>query len=218
MIYFNPGCALNLYKPQAQEKLLRFLKTQFEDIRLHTVCCHYEPRLPQGTKIINVCAGCDKRFGSLYAGVSTLSLWEVIDGVEGFPFPDYGRLPISVQDPCPVRNRPQVHAAVRSLLDKMNFRLAEPAQKGKDTICCGDSSYPHAPLEEVHQKMQQRAGAMPCADVCVYCVSCINAIEIGGKKPRYLLDLLLGEDTKAPNCDIIAWHEDLKDYRMRYGR
>lgn len=36
---------------------------------------------------------------------------------------------------------------------------------------------------------------MPCEEVVVYCASCITSMSVGGKRPRYLLDLLFGEDT-----------------------
>jgi len=123
MVYFNPGCALSLYKPEMAQTLLAFLKTQFDNISLHTICCHYDPKVPAGARIINVCAGCDRRSRTLYEGVSTISLWEVFDETDRFPFPNYGGIAISIQDPCPIRDRPEIHRAVRSLLYKMNMQV-----------------------------------------------------------------------------------------------
>ena len=42
---------------------------------------------------------------------------------------------------------------------------------------------------------------MPAEDVVVYCVSCAKAMFIGGKRPRYLVDLLFGEAT-VPGTSI----------------
>ncbi len=53
---------------------------------------------------------------------------------------------------------------------------------------------------------------MPCDDVCVYCVSCIKSMHIGGKNPRHLIDLLMGESTEPQISDTIKWHEQLQDY------
>ena len=210
--YFNAGCALSLYKPYVADKLLRFLNENYGEVHLHKICCHYDPQLEMGSMIINVCAGCDRRFRSLYEGITTISLWEVLDGLTTFSYPDYKGLKISVHDACPVREKPQVHQAVRSLLRKMNMDIAETPFHGTRSICCGDDFYPQLPIKQVHHQMKKRADSMPCSDVCVYCVSCIKSIYIGGKTPRYLIDLLMGEATEPQIYDTVLWHKQLDDY------
>ena len=54
--------------------------------------------------------------------------------------------------------------------------------------------------------MAKRAADMPADDVAVYCVSCVKAIHIGGKKPRFLADLVLGEATVPGVCEPEEWH------------
>lgn len=211
-VYFNPGCALSLYRPDMEQRILAHLNTVYRDVALHKVCCRHDPGLAAGSVIINVCAGCDRRFRSLYPGISTLSLWEVLDSTAGFPFPDYGGAALSVHDACPVREKPQVHAAVRSLLGKMNLRVVETAHHGTRSICCGDDFYPALPLEQVHARMQARAAAMPCQAVAVYCVSCIKSMHIGGRQPRYMVDLLFGQPTDPQVYDTVLWHEQLQAY------
>lgn len=179
---------------------------------MHKICCRHDPRLEAGSVIINVCAGCDRRFRSLYEGISTVSLWEVLDGIEAFPYPNYHGLKISVHDACPVREKPQVHQAVRNLLRKMNMDIAEPRYYGTRSICCGDDFYPRLPVEQVHRQMKKRAQSMPCDDVCVYCVSCIKSMFIGGKTPRYLIDLLMNEETEPQVYDTVQWHSQLNEY------
>jgi len=204
---YNPGCALMLYKPHYADKLLKIL-----GVKKHDICCHHNPNVESGTEIINTCAGCDKRFGSLYEGVSTISLWEVIAKDETFPFPNYDKLELSVHDACPVRNRSEVHDAIRELLKKMNIKIVEAEKIRKNSICCGDNFYPSLPIEKVHEKMRERANSMPTDDVCVYCVSCIKSMNIGGKRPRYILDLLFNEQTESKICDTVKWHEQINDY------
>ena len=211
-IYFNPGCGLRIYKPDMEQKLLKYVKEVYNDVKTHTICCKHEPKLEAGSIIINVCAGCDKRFSSLYEGVATISLWEVLDNADVFPYPDYGGIKMSVQDACPIREKPQVHAAVRSLLHKMNIEIIETEKHGENSVCCGDNFYPALELEQIHNKMKERAQAMPCNDVAVYCVSCIKAIFLGGKSPRYLVDLLFDEKTTPEIYDTIEWHNQLQSY------
>ena len=98
---------------------------------------------------------------------------------------------ISLHDACPVREKLQVHQAVRNLLKKMNIDVVETKFCGTNSICCGDNFYPKLPIEKVHEKTKARADSMPCKEVCVYCVSCIKSMYIGGKTPRHLIDLLM---------------------------
>jgi len=210
--YFNPGCALSIYKPEVEIKILKFLNENYGEVALHKICCHHDPKLEAGSLIINVCAGCDRRFRSLYQGISTISLWEVLDGLESFQYPDYKGLKLSVHDACPVREKPQVHKAVRNLLKKMNVEVVETKFSGTNSICCGDDLYPKLPIETVHQKMKERADSMPCDEVCVYCVSCIKSMYIGGKTPRHLMDLIMGETTEPQIYDTVQWHQQLQEY------
>lgn len=210
--YFNSGCALSLYKPTIGEKLFELLNNGLGQVELHNICCRYEPKLEEGSMIVNVCAGCDRRFRNLYDGISTVSIWEVLNETENFDFPDYNGLKISVHDPCPVRERKSVHLAVRSILKKMNIEVVETKFAGSDSKCCGDDFYEKIPIEKVHELMINRAESMPCEDVCVYCVSCIKSMFIGGKTPRYLPDLLLGESTDPQVYDTVKWHELLNVY------
>ncbi len=133
--YFNPGCALSLYKPESGRKMLALLNEHFGPVAPHGLCCHHDPGLPQGATIINNCAGCDRRFRSLYPGIRTLSLWEVLDSLENLPLPDYSGLTVSVHDSCSFRPKPQVHAAVRSLLAKMKIAIVESEFSGTKSIC-----------------------------------------------------------------------------------
>ena len=210
--YFNPGCALSIYKPEMEQRILEYLNQNYGDVSLHKICCRHDPKLEAGSVIINTCAGCDRRFGSLYEGIRTISLWEVLDQTDTFPFPDYSGLGVSVQDAYPVRENTAVHTAVRSLLRKMNIEIAETEHNRAHSICCGDSFYPALPLDEVHKQMKARADTMPCDDVAVYCVSCVKAMFIGGKTPRYMVDLLFGETTTPEIYDTVQWHEQLQAY------
>ena len=91
----------------------------------------------------------------------------------------------------------------------MNIVVVEPAKTRTKGSCCGDSLYGSAPVERVKALMSKRASEMPVEDVVVYCVSCIKAMHLGGKKPRYIVDLLFGEETSAGICEPDRWHADL---------
>lgn len=209
---FAPGCALMIYKPGLGRKMLDFLTMNFDGIAEHPVCCRHEPNLPAGAQIINTCAGCDRRYRELYGGITTISLWEVLAENNKFPFPDYKGKQMTILDACPTRNQERVHNAVRALLKRMNIAVVEPEKTRTKGTCCGDSYYGVLPVEQVKQRMRKRADEMPVDDVAVYCVSCCKAMYIGGKRPRYMVDLLFGEETNAGTFEPDEWHAEINSY------
>ena len=98
-LFFNPGCALSLYRPENVTEIFKYLQSNYPQIQMHNICCRHNPGLPNGPIIVNVCAGCDRRFRTLYEGISTISLWELIDNLNDFPFPDYHGMEVSIHDP-----------------------------------------------------------------------------------------------------------------------
>ena len=123
---------------------------------------------------------------------------------------------MAVSDACPVRDRPKIHDAVRTLLRKMNVTVLEPKSARNKSICCGDSLWGEVPTGKVIDFMTKRASQMPAEEVAVYCISCIKSVFNGGKKPRYLLDLIFGETTLPKTHDPDLWHKELDDYIMRH--
>lgn len=148
--------------------------------------CHHDPCLPAGSVIINNCAGCDRRFRKLYEGISTITYWEVLDFLPGVSLPDYGGVSMSVHDSCSFRCKPQVHGAIRSLLRKMNVTVAESEFSREKSICCGD--------------------------VVVTCISCIRSMTVGGKRARYLPDVIFGRDTLPMTDGLTDYHDRLEAY------
>ena len=209
---YAPGCALLIYKPKLADKVLEFLNEDLSHISEHLICCRNEPDLEYGTQIINTCAGCDRRYRELYEGITTISLWEVLADSTTFSFPDYKGAEMSIHDACPTRTEERVHVAIRKLLRKMNIKIIEPYHTGKNAVCCGDSFYGTLSTEQIKQQMKKRSDEMPCDNVVVYCVSCIKSMYIGGKKPRYIIDLLFGESTETGTFEPDEWHAEIQKF------
>lgn len=210
--YYNPGCALSTYKPDSEHKILVMLNEHFGPVKMHNICCHHDPKLPSESTIINNCAGCDRRFRSLYEGIQTISLWEILDSIDNLPLPNHSGMTVSVQDSCSYRPKPQVHATVRSILKKMNIEVIESQYYGTSSICCGDNFYPKLSIEKVNELQKKRAAQMPCQNVAVYCVSCVKSMTIGEKTAHHLTDLILGETTDPQELRLDVYHEALKKY------
>ncbi len=210
--YFAPGCALLIYKPELADKVFNFLQENLNINETLLSCCKHEPKVDIRTEVINICPGCDKRYRNDYAQTSTVSLWEIIDNSDVFPFPDYKGKKMTINDACPSRDQERIHKAVRSLLKKMNITLVEPEKTGTKGVCCGDTFYGEIPTEKVNIQMKKRAGEMPVDDVVVYCVSCTKSMFIGGKKPHYMVDLLFGEETIPKTIATDKWHRELDEF------
>ena len=209
---YAPGCALTIYKPQLSEKVHQILSQNLGEMPRLDTCCRNHPTLPTGTCIINTCPGCDRRYRTYYNESTTKSLWEIIAEGDWFTYPNYDGRKMSIQDACPTRSQPRVHIAVRALLERMNIKVVEPKRTGTGTICCGDALYPSRPLAEVEEAMRRRAADMPEDEVVVYCVSCIKAIAIGGRRPKYMVDLLFGEETEPQVTETVEWHKQIDEY------
>jgi Fe-S oxidoreductase len=209
---FAPGCALMLYKPELADRIHRLLSEKLNITENLLTCCQKDPLFDKKTTVINVCPGCDKRFGKDYDKCATISLWEILADNDIFDFPDYHRITMAVLDACPVRENEKVHNAVRKVLHKMNIKVVEPKNTMDRSICCGDSFYGEIPTEKVKEQMVKRANEMPARDVVVYCVSCTKSMFIGGRRPRYLVDLLFEEETLPKTLEPDEWHTELRVY------
>jgi len=209
---FAPGCALMLYKPDLAERLHEILIKNLGNMELWLPCCKRDPHFNSATEVINICPGCDKRFRLNYKNSFTISLWEILAQGDFFTFPNYQGKSMSIIDACPTRDQERVHIAIRTLLIRMNVSLMEPENTKTKSICCGDSFWGEIPTEDVKKQMVKRTARMPVEDVVVYCVSCTKSVFIGGKTPRYMIDLLFGEKTIPKTLEPDQWHQELDEY------
>lgn len=201
-----------IYKPKLAEILHLILNENLGKMDQLMTCCHHDPKFNTKTEVINICPGCDKRFGKDYQNCSTISLWEILAESDFFTFPDYKGKRMSIVDACPTRDKGKVHIAIRKILGKMNITLVEPKHTRTKSTCCGDSFYGVIPTDKVKEQMIKRTAEMPEEDVVVYCVSCVKSVFIGGKKPHYLVDLLFSEETIPKTFEPDNWHKELSDY------
>ncbi|MDI6726908.1 MAG: hypothetical protein QMD32_08065 [Smithellaceae bacterium] len=209
---FAPGCALMLYKPQLVAKIHKFLNHHYGEMESSLTCCRHSPPIALDRQFINICPGCDRRYRKNYDRPATISLWELLAENDSFIFPDYQSAQMTILDACPARNQDRIHQAVRTLADKMNISLVEPAKTRRKSTCCGDSFFGELPTEEVIGRMKEKAAELPREEVIVYCVSCSKSMFLGGVRPRYLADLLFAEETIPRTCDPDQWHRELDDF------
>ena len=210
---YAPGCALMAYKPHLAEKLKAVITRMYGPMDDLLTCCFNLPALEADTCIVTPCATCAERYTKNYPDATSTFFLKDLAESDDFPFPDYGGMPMSIQDTCSAKAHPDFLEAIRRLLERMNIRLVEPEKSGRRAKCCGQVFYGKVPVEKVEAQMKARAGEMPCEDVVVYCASCIMSMTVGGKRPRYIIDLLFGEPTDMAGEGPDSWNKKLRDFR-----
>ena len=206
---FAPGCALLLYRPELAKAAHEFLVSSYGEMQMLLTCCQHIPPITDGTTVINVCPGCDRRYREEYETPRTVSLWELLAESDTFLFPHYGPGEMTILDACPTQNQDQIHDAMRTLAARMGIDVVEPERTRRNQTCCGDIVYGKVLTKQVVEQMKAKAREMPVDDIMVYCVSCIKAMFVGERRPRYMLDLLFAEDTVAQTFEPDAWHAEL---------
>ena len=209
---FTPGCTLCMYNRNVVDSIFCLLQRKYPEITLCLDCCLDSPEFDSDL-IISGCPGCDKQYRAMFPDRQCISAMEAILSVDELSLPDYQGKTMTIQDACPVRNQNSQHDALRELLQRMNVRVTE-AQKNREAVkCCGDKYYGYLPVEEVKEKMKERANTLPEEDVVAYCVSCIKALAIGGKTPHHIFDLVFSKETKTGEIDLDMWHGMIDEYR-----
>lgn len=213
---FVPGCALLIYKPKLASKLKEYIENGYGHMTTWKPCCLTKPDIKEKTRVFTPCVTCAQQYAGKYQDIEVVFILQLIAESEDFPFPDYHGTPMSIQDTCSARTNPKYMAVVRKLLNRMNIKLMEPDRSGLHAKCCGQTFYGKLPIDKVESYMKTRANEMPCDEVVVYCASCIMSMSVGGKRPRYLLDLLFNEPTEIWSSGAECWNNKLKDFRNQH--
>ena len=210
---YAPGCALMSYKPYLAEWLKRYVEVQYGKMDTLLTCCFNNLKLDSDVCVVTPCATCAERYSSNNNSIFFLS--ELAESSD-FVFPDYGGIEMSIQDTCSARRYPEYYGVIRDLLERMNIRLVEPEQTGSCAKCCGQVFYGKMDTARVEDLMRVRASEMPRENVVVYCASCIMSMQVGGKRPRYIIDLLYGEPTNLITDGADDWNGRLRRFREKY--
>ena len=212
---YAPGCALMTYKPHIAERLKVYVERKYGVMDTLLTCCFDKPALANATCVVTPCPTCADAYNKM-EGITAVCFLNDIANDDDFPFPDYRGMEMSIQDTCAARKQPEVLASVRTLLERMNIRVIEPQFTGKKARCCGQIFYGKMDETKVVANMKKRADEMPCSDVVVYCSSCIMSMTVGGRTPRFILDLLFGEGTEMNAITPTKWNNQLAVFRTTH--
>lgn len=209
-IYF-PSCNFTKASPQAAKKLRDWMKGQMPIAG----CCRTDIKeYPAGSRALYFCQACRETLEARLPQLEPENLFVWLDREEAFPLPSYAGLTVSVQDCWRDREHPEIHQAVRSLLDKMGVTIHEIPESRERANYCGNLHFiPERPearalmdarpdtalwqFSEEEQKLifaeqLEKHGAQP---VLCYCNRCKLGIETAGGRAVHLMELAMGTYT-----------------------
>ena len=150
MYIYYPSCNFSAASPATAKKV----KAYFEKQMPVAGCCRVDKREISPADIaLYICQACRE---TLEDKVKTQSMWEYLDALKDFNFPNLNGQKFYVQDCWRDRNHPEIHEAVRSLLKKMHAEVIEIEHNREKSIFCGNlhyetddprlKNYPNTPL------------------------------------------------------------------------
>ena len=214
MQYYFPSCKFTQMKPETSEKIKQFMETY--GVRV-AGCCRPGHKVLTGWDVtaITICETCSIIVRENRPGAKNISLYEFVDRLADFPFPDYNGKAITLQDCYRAKNRDAEKTAIRSVLRKMNVKIIE--LPGTDEELRFDGGFLFAPIspsnlqlapcrfgeiqkdvtvkspEEIDTWLKEYCGRFNTDRVACYCNSCYTGLKQGlpeGKSAVHVAELL----------------------------
>ncbi|MFV0519240.1 MAG: heterodisulfide reductase-related iron-sulfur binding cluster [Lachnospirales bacterium] len=238
---FMPGCSLPSYSPFGVQKTLEYLKTVYPDISAIQKCCG-KPTLLIGQEekfqerfndlkcdikncdvdeMIVACQNCHKMLKTT-DDFKTKSLWVTLQEI-GIPKEEIGKgkgsdVVFAIHDSCSSREYPEIHNAIRYILNELGYKTVETSKSMSNTRCCGFGGMIAPVNYELAQKvMERRVQDFESRYVVTYCAACRQAMIKGGAKSWHILDLIFGpvvyKNDDAPE-DVLS--NTVKAWSNRY--
>jgi Fe-S oxidoreductase len=141
--------------------------------------------------VLTACPNCTKIFRQYGQGLTVQTVYEIFNnhGI-GRTIANNISCEVSVHDPCPLRDDPQVQTAVRGLISDLGHTLVEMKHHKKTTLCCGEGGavgFVDPQLSQRWQTLrQQEAGTRKLVTYCAGCTNFLNRVT----PTVHILDLL----------------------------
>ncbi|OGP70132.1 MAG: hypothetical protein A2Y80_08080 [Deltaproteobacteria bacterium RBG_13_58_19] len=208
---FFPGCSLPGYSPHLVKAAYGYLRQRLPHTGIMLNCCGapsdltgeapvLERVLDQvveemaklgATELIAACTHCLHTIKEHRPEIKTRSFYEVmLDlGLPDFPQGAKGQR-FHLQDACGARGAPEIHAAVRHLLQGMGHRLEEMPHSRERSVCCGAGGMVPAVDPELAGKMTAFCLSEAKHDLVTYCATCQATLVRAGHPSLHLLELM----------------------------
>ncbi|MBU1003060.1 MAG: (Fe-S)-binding protein [Proteobacteria bacterium] len=202
---FFPGCTFPATRPAVTRKLFHFLADKVPNLGVVMDCCtkpshdlgreqafgerFFELRdwlVQRGVR--RVLVNCPNCFGVFARYGEELQVETVYEYLAANGVPQGANLSgaVSVHDPCPLRDQPQAHQSVRTLLARMGLEVKEMKHHGTNTVCCGEGGNV-APVDRQlaanwgnvrREESRSRTVVTYCAGCTAYLSSYVPAVHV----------------------------------------
>lgn len=208
-IYF-PSCNFTKASPEAAQKIQAYLQARMPVAG----CCRVDKLeySPESTAVY-FCQACRETLEARVPGkFITKNLFVYLLEQPDFPWPDYSGLTVTVQDCWRDREHPEIFAAVREALGRMQVTVLEMEETKEQSVFCGNLHFEpkwpenlalveHTPLSQLpqaaqEQLMREQVEKLPCPLAVTCCNRCKLGITMGGGRAVHLLELAMGTFTK----------------------
>ena len=142
-------------------------------------------------ELIAACTYCLHTIRDFLPGIKTRSLYEVMaetglpEGINRGPAEMF-----NIHDSCGARQSPQIHEAVRHLVQALGHDFEEMAHSRERSICCGSGGMAPAVAPALAKRMTEARLAEARFDLVTYCASCRARIATAGQPSLHLLELM----------------------------
>jgi NADPH-dependent glutamate synthase beta subunit-like oxidoreductase len=208
---FFPGCSLAGHATEVVKAAYAYLRRSLPDTGIMLNCCG-APSYFMGEKavmlgiirkvageleklgaqeIIVACTHCYQTFTEFLPEIKTRTIYEVLNEV-GPPAAASSPAPaiFNIQDACGARQAPQIHAAVRRLVQDLGHAIEEMHHNRERSICCGSGGMVPAVAPELAKKMTDFRLSEASRDLVTYCASCRARLAKTGYPTLHVLDLV----------------------------
>ena len=214
MKYYFPSCNFTKLRTATSEKVKSFMASAGFRV---VGCCRPGHKALSGWNdtVVTVCETCSIIIGENRPAARVISLYEFIDGLSDFPFPDYKGERITLQDCYRAKAKDAEKEAVRSVLGKMHVEIVELS--GTEEEINFDGSFLFDPMrpdnftlaprrfaeikedmqpgspEEIKAWLQKYCQRFTTERVACYCNSCLSGLIRGlpeGKRAVHVAELL----------------------------
>ena len=212
---FFTGCALPAVMPNHAISVYNALRKHYPGTGVVMLCCgapveligmeeeHHMnvemlTRMAESVgaeELLPACPDCAHALTESMPEFKITPVWELLADAWDPPRKREGAT-VSIHDSCKAAHMPNLHDAVRTLINKGGAEIDEVEYNREMGRCCGFGGMIYPIDAELSQKVTQRRANESEHPMVTYCAGCRMALKGCGKESIHLLDLLYEDDWK----------------------
>ncbi len=193
---FFPGCSFPAYSPGLVVKSYRYLRGKIPGTGIVLNCCG-KPSRDMGDEekfhtifrntmeefsrlgveeVVVACINCHKVFAE-NSSMRIRTIYELMTEM-GFPKSVSGQgRKVSIHDVCPARYTPGIRSAVREIVTRLDYEIAEMPFRNEVTSCCGAGGCAPCGNADLSDRHSQKRVDQAKGRIVTYCAHCRERIS-----------------------------------------